>query len=434
MLSINIITKTLIAKLKQYENVILAIVFLFPIAGAFVRHWISDLFVLLFLLSLVFWKKSYKQRLEKEESLFLLGFLAYFAVFILTSLVNGWGEEQTDWIALELRFIAIIPIYLMLRNIQGVGQFLLWGAIIGVILTFLWAIYELYIMSPDNYVELTTVFDPDKRRLNGVYSVLFIGPYTLLLSAFLVPAGKLLPELEKHKWVIAVLILAGIFIVAKSGARNAYLGLLVVGPVTVLYYYHARKTIVSIIVLVLVGLLAWNFSDTVKDRINLGIDQYENYISADDHLNLKHSGGSIGKRIELWRAAIIMFKENPIFGIGRGNFNNEIRKLVDNGLINPAVKDYSQPHNLYLEVAASRGALGLGVLFWVLYYPLFIFLKTHRSSPHTALLGILHIVTLSVVSLTEAATFIKGNFVAVYLIFLSVFYIWHLNALRQTKY
>jgi O-antigen ligase len=432
MLSINSTIQDVLAKLKQYENIILATVFLFPIAGAFVRHWISDLFVLLFLFSLVFWKKSSNKRLEKEEVFFLWGIFAYFLVFILTSFVNGWGEKQTYWLLLELRFIAIIPIYFLLRNIQGVGQSLLWGVFIGVILTFCWAVYELYIMSPESYFELAH-FDPANRRLNGVYSVLFIGPYVLLLSAFLIPAAKLLPKLEKHKWVIAVLLLAGVFMVATSGARNAYLGLLTASLVTGLYYYHSKKIIISLIVIIVVSLAAWNFSDLVKSRIEKALYQYEQYTYADDHLSLKNSGGSIGKRLELWRAAIHLIRENPVFGVGRGNFNKELRKLVDEGIINPVIKDYSQPHNLYLEVAVSRGGLGLGVLLWLLYYPLFVFIKTRKSSPHTALLGILHIVIISVISLTEAATFIKGNYVAIFLVFLSVFYMWHLNILRQNN-
>ena len=129
------------------ENLILGVVFLFPLAGTFVRHWISDLFVLLLLLSLFFHKKSNKNPMTNEEKVFLAGFLAYFVVFILTSLVNGWREEQTDWLLLELRFLAIIPIYLMLRDIPHVGRALLFGALLGIILTFCWSMYELYIMS-----------------------------------------------------------------------------------------------------------------------------------------------------------------------------------------------------------------------------------------------------------------------------------------------
>ena len=186
-------------KCTDRENIILFLVFLFPVAGAFVRHWISDLFVLLFLFSLFLFRKELKEPLKKEETLFLAGFFAYFAVFILTSLVNGWGEEQTDWLLLELRFLAVIPIYLMLRNVRHVGQALLWGILLGLALTFAWSIYELYIMDSESYIELTAELDPEKRRLNGVYSVLFIGPYILLLAALVVPAFKLFPQIEKHK-------------------------------------------------------------------------------------------------------------------------------------------------------------------------------------------------------------------------------------------
>jgi len=414
-------------KCRDRENIILFLVFLFPLAGTFVRHWISDLFALLFLLSLFFLRKGYKEQLKKEEILFLSGFFAYFAVFILTSWANGWGKEQTVWLLLELRFLAVIPIYLMLRDVRQVGQALLWGILLGLALTFAWSIYELYIMDSESYIELTAELDPEKRRLNGVYSVLFIGPYILLLSAFVIPAIKLLPQIEKHKWIAVILVLVGVFMVAMSGARNAYLGLLTATLVISFYYYHSRRIIISSFVVLILCLGAWNSSDTVRTRINSAINQFELYTSVDDPVALKHSGGSTGKRLELWRATIIMFKDNPLLGIGRGNFNVELRKLVDAGLINPAVKDYSQPHNLYLEVSGSRGVLGLLVLLWVLYYPLFFFIKTRQASPHTALLGILHILVITVLSLTEAATFIKGNFVATYLIFLSVFFLWHVK-------
>jgi O-antigen ligase len=414
-------------KCTDRENIILFLVFLFPLAGAFVRHWISDLFALLFLLSLFLFRKGQKEQFKKEEKIFLWGFFAYFTVFIITSLANGWGEEQTVWLLLELRFLAVIPIYIMLRNVRHVGQALLWGIMLGLVLTFVWSIYELYIMDSESYKVLATELNPEKRRLNGVYSVLFIGPYVLLLSAFVIPAANFLPILEKYKWLIIILLLAGVFMVAKSGARNAYLGLLAVSVVTGFYYYHSRRTIISFFVVLALCLGLWKFSDTVRTRISSAVNQYELYTSAEDPVVLKHSGGSIGKRLELWRAAILMFKDNPIFGIGRGNFNVEIRKLVDKGLINPAVKEYSQPHNVFLEVVASRGILGLIVLLWVLYYPLYFFIKTRQPSPHTALFGILHILVITVVSLTEAATFIKGNFVATYLIFLSVFYLWHVE-------
>jgi O-antigen ligase len=420
-------------KWMSRENLILGVVFLFPLAGTFVRHWISDLFVLLLLLSLFFHKKSNKNPLTNEEKVFLAGFLAYFVVFILTSLVNGWREEQTDWLLLELRFLAIIPIYLMLREIPQVGRALLFGALLGIILTFCWSMYELYIMSPESYMQLANM-DPVKRRLNGVYSVLFIGPYVLLLSSFVIPAVKLLPQIERQKWIAGFLLLAGLFMVVKSGARNAYLGLIAASVVTGFYYYHSRKAMISFIVVFIMCLGIWYFSDTVKMRINSAVNQFELYTSTDDHVDLKQSAGSVGKRLELWRAAIIMFKDNPIFGIGRGNFNAELEKLVNEGIINPAVKEYSQPHNLFLEVAVSRGILGLVTLIWILYYPLVVFIKTRKSSTHTALLGILHILVISVLSLTEAAAFIKGNFVATYLVFLGVFFLWHIRKVHNNSF
>lgn len=62
-------------------------------------------------------------------------------------------------------------------------------------------------------------------------------------------------------------------------------------------------------------------------------------------------------RSELWNYAIQMFKENPIFGIGLGSYNDYIFK---EGYINPFTggKWFAQCHCIYLQILGELGIVG----------------------------------------------------------------------------
>lgn len=100
--------------LSQFEKIssdkiVYVLLFLLPIFAVTVRHWVSNIFGILALLSLVLLYLHRNQRTEllKEEKILLWGFAAYFGVFILTSVVNGWGPLQTRYTGVEIRFFII---------------------------------------------------------------------------------------------------------------------------------------------------------------------------------------------------------------------------------------------------------------------------------------------------------------------------------------
>ena len=64
------------------EKYVYVLLFLFPIFAVTVRHWVSNIFVVLSLSSLVLLYLQRKQRTEllKEEKILLWAFAAYFGV------------------------------------------------------------------------------------------------------------------------------------------------------------------------------------------------------------------------------------------------------------------------------------------------------------------------------------------------------------------
>ena len=89
------------------------------------------------------------------------------------------------------------------------------------------------------------------------------------------------------------------------------------------------------------------------------------------------------------------------------------------------------PHNVFAEALVSKGLLGFTVVVLMFFYPLYIFIRDFRKSRTTARAGIVFIMTILIVMQTEAAVIVKGNFVAVFLLFLAVIFSWHVRRVSQ---
>lgn len=68
------------------------------------------------------------------------------------------------------------------------------------------------------------------------------------------------------------------------------------------------------------------------------------------------------RRIDVWKAALTVIEEFPIFGVGFGGFRVAVSRYIDiSGQIAP-----KQAHNDYLEFAASGGVIAVGTAVWFL--------------------------------------------------------------------
>lgn len=92
-----------------------------------------------------------------------MAFAIYFAVFVLTSVVNGWGTLQTKQTGVEIRFLLFIPVYLVIRQMPDGTKWLLSGAILAIIATAFDAVQYLF---HGNGLGSNI----DSSRYHGVYS------------------------------------------------------------------------------------------------------------------------------------------------------------------------------------------------------------------------------------------------------------------------
>jgi len=82
-------------------------------------------------------------------------------------------------------------------------------------------------------------------------------------------------------------------------------------------------------------------------------------------------------RLDLWSSALKLFATHPLLGVGPDNF----RHLYGAELGLEGWDERVQANNLYLEVLADLGILGLAVFGWLVARPLATTLRTLISAP-----------------------------------------------------
>lgn len=99
---------------------------------------------------------------------------------------------------------------------------------------------------------------------------------------------------------------------------------------------------------------------------SLGMIRWWNYEST-------YSGG-VGTRPELWRAAITLWKQHPIFGVGAGNFELDIPLTGLQGVRTHA-------NSLYLQALVEGGIPLIAATLWLIYTSIAAFVRERLESP-----------------------------------------------------
>lgn len=71
----------------------------------------------------------------------------------------------------------------------------------------------------------------------------------------------------------------------------------------------------------------------------------------------------------MWKAAILIFKEHPILGVGLNNYDDALLALYKKGLVSKLVIIFSHAHNEYICVLATGGVLGFFMTIFMLGVP-----------------------------------------------------------------
>ncbi len=189
----------------------------------------------------------------------------------------------------------------------------------------------------------------NQRIVNSL--VLALGAAVCLLHLLQAATPK-----QRLAWLLATLLaLTGL---ALQDRRTGMVALPVL--LAVLGMSRLRSAWRGLLLVLLVAALsaaAWQFSPSVRGRIDEGLNELRTYQSTDA------AATSWGMRLRLAEHTLDMVRERPLLGHGVGSWLGEWRKRVQPGLL---ISIHTTPHDEYLLVASQLGLVGIALLLWLL--------------------------------------------------------------------
>lgn len=169
-------------------------------------------------------------------------------------------------------------------------------------------------------------------------------------------------------WVPGLALLCGMIASILSGSRGGWLALPLVAIPLLIYgrrLYGRGLLIVGALLLVLVAIACAVPAMGMAARITTAVAEVQRYLALGDATT------SVGIRLELWRASVMMFAEHPWLGVGRDNFHEVLNALAAQGRLqqSPALA-FSSSHNDLLHCLATGGVLDASLLLLMYIAPL----------------------------------------------------------------
>jgi len=148
-------------------------------------------------------------------------------------------------------------------------------------------------------------------------------------------------------WTLSVCTIA----VIATYSRGAFLGLVVIGAIMVLFTRRAK--FFTIIFTLLFGALVYQY---VPNKYVERISTLSEFTTSTGTSTIENTSfrGRISENVAAWN----MFKEFPLLGVGSNNFNPNYLKFSRNIGLDSRLEERS-PHSLYLEIMAELGIVGL---------------------------------------------------------------------------
>jgi O-antigen ligase len=174
--------------------------------------------------------------------------------------------------------------------------------------------------------------------------------------------GNLLKS-KKELFLVLIMITVTWLGILYSQTRSMWLALLAACSIS-LFLYNRRKAAIFILLSMAVMILVFASSGPLRQRI---------VSLATSVSNPQSDSESTLTRLKLWKGAVLIFHESPMFGTGLGDFNHDINRLVQTKQIDPMPDDSrGNAHSSFFHSLATQGLVGIVTLLG-LYGALIIF-------------------------------------------------------------
>lgn len=273
-------------------------------------------------------------------------------------LLSQWANQRWGWPYYDAasRFLFAVPVFFALRRVAPRHLLgLQYGLIAGALLA-----------------ALAITVDP-RDWGNGRLGTSFVNPIQFgdlsltlgVLAAFSIDWGG-----RNSRWLKTLKILAllsGLYASTKTGARGGWAALPVF--LALWLWFHRRqvpihKQLLGVAAACGLAVAAYILVPEIHHRI----DQIGANVMAYSH---GQDNTSIGIRFQLWRVAILIFAQHPLFGVGLGGFKALMPQMQHAGLLTPlaALMGEGEVHSEIFAKMSQLGVFGLLALFSIYLIP-----------------------------------------------------------------
>ncbi len=384
------------------NRIIMAAMLCYPVLLLTVRGSMNALFFLLLLLSLFYlfrWGKALSADWRDAGTVAFCIAMASPVIAMLLSQVYHGSFSAPPFDA-PSRFLLAVPIYFVLRHIRvSTLAVMQYGLPVGAILA---AVISVFFARP-------YVFEPS-RVTNSFLHPIHFGNLSLMLGFLSVLSINWTRRDARYvvvlKWIG---LAAGLFASVQSGTRGGWIAI----PVMVLAWYFFQSTahrlarlLLPLALMILVVAGSYFLVGSIHDRLY--------HIYSDIAAFREGSGDtSIGMRLQLWTAALHLFVENPVFGVGPYGYAPALPGLQQAGLISPLAVTIGagEIDNYIIANMATLGIFGLLSGVAIFLVPLLILVKaaTTRTGAQkqSAIMGVCLVLGFFVFGLTADTFDIK---------------------------
>ncbi|KGX90984.1 O-antigen ligase family protein [Pontibacillus marinus] len=196
---------------------------------------------------------------------------------------------------------------------------------------------------------------------------------------------------KERKWQLLMFAVFGIYVINQifTYTRSAWLIMALAIILTSLLipkqFYKKLFTIHLIGATLLLGIIVYNLPD-VQERTRSAMFVVQSFLpedtqnangdgelSEDEEKNKSFTNKAVVSRTTLWKTGWVMYKENPVLGLGIGNYGERYKEYVTKYPELYVGHDEYSVHNSYLKVGAETGTIGL-VSFLAIYVYYYFFL------------------------------------------------------------
>jgi O-antigen ligase len=277
------------------------------------------------------------------------------SLYAAAAVLNMWAHGSWSWDDFNepSKFLLVVVVFLAVRRHGFKEGVIVIFSILGVFSAAALAWYQ------SEYLAIGRVFGSTHKIISS------FGLLCLLAGYFALIYIVHYKVIGKWRYPLAlVVIIATVYPVAETGTKGVWIAIPGVLSLILMSKWDANKRVLILLTATsfIGAVLIFLFNDMVNSRLS-GLSQpLITYIK-----NGAVTDGSVSVRLETWKASLMMFIDNPSFGVGLGNFVSAKAKLIAVSAIQSRAGFVAGPHNDLIGTLAIQGLVGLSALLFMYY-------------------------------------------------------------------